>query len=449
MGNLLKFYLKIFLCGISGSFLFIGCANQASNSSFEYVSTEIKKNIGGAITPDFVYGDHQIPPGISLEQGLNEQSAVAIALWNNVAFQADLAQLGVSRAEVLQAGLIKNPNFSLLLPIGPKQVEAWLMWPISEILVRPHRLAVAKLNASRVADNLIQNGLNLARDTQVAFSNLLQVQIALVLAKENSRLLAEISTITQARFRLGDISELEAQQKRIEALNALEQSNRLTHDEKIFRQRLRTLLGLEPSKNFELASVRNSSSFQKDLTALIEMALASRPDLRIAELEIESAGEQIGWEEKKIFNFIVLLDANEINTEVGPGLVVDIPIFNQNEGGIARAKAQLDVAVKRYLAVREKIKLSVSESYTQYLSAQDRLELISQKIIPQQKQKLKLSQQALEKGEISYLSNLEMQHGVIQTKLRQTEAMAEVWKKAAQLGHSIGRPVELLKTQPP
>jgi outer membrane protein, heavy metal efflux system len=440
----LNFFLSVLLVGL----VLTGCANQLPHSSFEYVSTEIKKTIGGSITPDSVYGDGQIPTGIFIDKGLTEQAAIAIALWNNVAFQADLAQLGVSRAEVLKAGLIKNPNFSLLFPIGPKQLEAWLMLPISELQVRPHRIAVAKLNANRVADNLIQNGLNLARDTQIAFTNLCQTQKALSWAKENVHLLNEISKITQARLRLGDISKLEAKQKKIDALNALELSNRLTHDEKTFRHRLRSLLGIEPEKELKLIPPPSNLNFKKDLTAFVEMALASRPDLRIAELEIESAGEQIGWEEKKIFNFIAILDANENKTEVGPGFMVDIPIMNQNEGGISRAQAQLDVAVKRYFAVREKIKLSVKESYTQYLSTRNLLELLTQKIIPEQEQKLKLSQQALDQGEISYLSNLEIQRGFIQAKLRQMEAWADLRRKTAQLGHSIGRPVELLRTQP-
>ncbi len=446
MGRLVKFHLYIALRAFSIGLVLTGCANQISNSSFEYVSTEIEKNIGGRVTPDPVYGNRQIPPGISIERGLSEQAAVAIALWNNAAFQADLAQLGVSRAEVLQAGLIKNPNFSLLFPIGPKQLEAWLMWPASELRVRPHRIAVAKLNASRVADNLIQNGLNLARDTQIAYLNLLQTKKALSLAKENVRLLDEISKITQARLRLGDISELEAQQKKIDALNALEQSNRLAHDEITFRHRLRSFLGIDFEKDLKLVPTTSASNLKKDLTALIEIALASRPDMRIAELEIESAGEQIGWEEKKIFNFIAILDANENNTEVGPGFKIDIPIMNLNEGGIARAQAQLDSAVKRYIAVREQIKLSVRESYTQYISTLKLLELITQKIFPQQVQKLNLSKEALKNGEISYLSNLEVQRGFIQTKLKQTEVLAELGRKSALLGHSIGRPVEFLKT---
>jgi hypothetical protein len=65
----------------------------------------------------------KIPQGISLAAGLSEDDAVAIALWNNAAFQADLAALGVARADLVEAGLLRNPTLQLLLPIGYKQSE--------------------------------------------------------------------------------------------------------------------------------------------------------------------------------------------------------------------------------------------------------------------------------------------------------------------------------------
>jgi len=178
---------------------------------------------------------------------------------------------------------------------------------------------------------------------------------------------------------------------------------------------------------------------------LLKTAYASRPDLRIVELEIESAGKQIGWEEDKVINFIGILDANSVKTEVGPGMRLDIPIFNQNEGGIARAHAELDVAGKKYLAVREKIKLSVLETHTQFLSAKEGFEIVTNKILPQQEKRLNISRQALENGEISFLSNLEVERDWILAKVREIAALADLQRTTAQLGHSIGRPVHLMK----
>jgi len=441
-GLLLKAYQYAFFAWVVIAILLTGCANTIPYPSFDYVSGEIEKNIGAVITPEPVYGEQQIPDGVSLADGLSEQEAVAISLWNNVAFQADLAQLGVSRAEVLQAGLIQNPNFSLLFPIGTKQLESWILLPLSEFKNRPHRLAVARLNASRVADSLIQNGLNLARDTQLAFANLIEAQKTLTLLNEQVQLVSVISDISQKQFQLGDISELESHRKAIDAINALDKKNQIGHDVHIFRHRLLTLLGIE--SDFNLIQ-KNTSYSNEDITTLLDTAFSSRPDLRIAELEIESAGHQIGWEQSRVFNLIGILDANATNTEVGPGISLDLPIFNQNEGGIARAQAKLEVAARKYLAVREKIKLAVLEGHSQFLSAKERFALVTNQILPQQEQRLKISRQALNNGEISFLSNLAVERDWIQAKVRQVAALANLQRTTAQLGHSIGRPVHLLK----
>ena len=71
-----------------------------------------------------------IPPGVVVDDGLTQDEAVALALWNNPDFQVQLADPGFARADLLEAGLLQNPVLSLLLPIGPKQLEATLRWPI-------------------------------------------------------------------------------------------------------------------------------------------------------------------------------------------------------------------------------------------------------------------------------------------------------------------------------
>ena len=49
-----------------------------------------------------------------LQDGLHLDEAVQIALLNNRAFQSLFMDIGVSRAEVVQSGMLANPSFSLL-----------------------------------------------------------------------------------------------------------------------------------------------------------------------------------------------------------------------------------------------------------------------------------------------------------------------------------------------
>jgi hypothetical protein len=59
-----------------------------------------------------------IPSGIRLDDGLTPDEAVAVALWNNAAFQVSVSALGFARADLLEAGVLTNPVLSLLFPVG-------------------------------------------------------------------------------------------------------------------------------------------------------------------------------------------------------------------------------------------------------------------------------------------------------------------------------------------
>lgn len=111
-----------------------------------------------------------IPPGVTLTDGLTQDEAVAVALWNNPDFHVQLANLGFARADLVDAGMLQNPVLALLFPMGPKQLEATLRWPIEVLWERPRRVAAARLAADSVAAVLEQDGLTLVSDVKLAYA---------------------------------------------------------------------------------------------------------------------------------------------------------------------------------------------------------------------------------------------------------------------------------------
>ena len=45
-----------------------------------------------------------LPAGVRIEDGLSREEAVAVALWNNAAFQVSVSRLGFARADLVDAG---------------------------------------------------------------------------------------------------------------------------------------------------------------------------------------------------------------------------------------------------------------------------------------------------------------------------------------------------------
>ena len=185
-----------------------------------------------------------IPPDVDLEDGISRQDAVAIALWNNPDFRLQLTELGFARADLLEAGLLKNPVLSLLFPVGPKQLEATLRFPIEVLWERPRRVAAATHALDRVAAQLEQRGLDLVADVKVAV-------IDLALARDRAQLLdtlaaqlEQIREIASKRLRAGDISALETRSAEIDAARARQDAERAMFELKLLTNILRARLGL-------------------------------------------------------------------------------------------------------------------------------------------------------------------------------------------------------------
>ena len=125
-----------------------------------------------------------------------------MVIWNNAQFQADLAAIGFARADLVEAGLIRNPVLSLLFTLGPKQLEATLNLPIDFLLQRPKRISAAKLDAEIVADNLIQHGLNLTRDVLLAYTDLVLSRQHADIFKLEAELQKEAAEIARKAYNL-------------------------------------------------------------------------------------------------------------------------------------------------------------------------------------------------------------------------------------------------------
>jgi cobalt-zinc-cadmium efflux system outer membrane protein len=131
-----------------------------------------------------------LPPSVDVMDGISSDEAVAVALWNNAAFHVTVSQLGFARADLVEAGLLANPVLSLLFPVGPKQLEATLRWPIEFLWERPKRIAAAQLSLDVAASSLVQAGLDLALSVRVAHADL-------ALALDRQRLAGETAAALQ------------------------------------------------------------------------------------------------------------------------------------------------------------------------------------------------------------------------------------------------------------
>ena len=426
---------------LSIGLVFLGCATHWAKDR-NFISSSIEKKTGSKPGPESKGLFFQLPANVLINDGIDEDEAVAIALWNNAQFQADLLQLGIARADLITAGMIKNPAFSLLFPIGPKQLEWSLNLPAELIWQRPNRVSMAKLNVEMVAENLVQNGLGLVRDVLMGYAGLVQAEQQAEIYEEEVKLQDEIVTIAESRLKVGDISEVEATAIHLEAARTKENLIRSANETELRLLSLKQLLGLIlEDTEISLSPAEYQTDKEMSLDSLLATAYATRPDLRAAELSIEAAGKRLGWERSKIFMLTAVLDANaegKEGYEMGPGLQTEIPLFNWNQGGRSRADAQLEQASKLYLAKKQQIALQVRTAYSNYTASRHILALLKNVTISNAQKASENAEKAYMLGDISYLELLEFRRQLLNARLREVEADANLKRTQAELLFSIG-----------
>ena len=424
------------------SVVWSGCANRKNSSGLTDVSAELQARFNHALNTNANRAaDFSVPPALNVEDGVSETEAVALALWNNAAFNETLTELGFSRADLIQAGLLTNPSFSVLFPLGPKQLEFTATFPLEALWLRPRRVAAARLQTERIAQTLVQHGLNLVRDVRVAYADLWLANERVRLSNAALDVRKRIAQLSEARLRAGDISELEAATARVDALRAEDDTARAGREAAIAEQKLRTLVGFGADEAWRFAFESQQIGKMSSPDELEREALAARPDLRAAELGIEAAGKRAGLAKAEIFALSGILDANGKENgglDVGPGASLPIPIFNHNQAGIARAKAELERAAWNYQVVKQRIRLEVRESHERFALARATLEQWEQTILPPLEATAQQSQKAFELGNVSFLFVQENARELINARARYAEIGAEGRRALAELERSVG-----------
>ncbi len=387
-------------------------------------------------------GQVTLPPGASLADGISEDEAVAIALWNNAQFQEMLVNLDIARGDLLQAGLLPNPLGSYTLGVDNKAYKYMFEFPLEAIWLRPFRINAAEADAERVSHQLSQAGLDLIRDTRRAYNDMQQAKLQRDLWDESLALRRRIATMAQKRLDAGDISKQEANVANLDAL-ATEQNAAQAHFSiQTAEERLRFSMGVgSASGELKLDPLPTPKCHNVDIAALVDKAIQNRPDAQATKSAIRAAEQRsnlslLGW-----FGITGVADATsgrKNGHEFSPGIKGVIPIFNQNQGSIARFTGEEERARRNGQTVAQQIRLEVNQNYMLYRQACTQLDILQTKVKAGVETDLSRMEKAYASGDVPYLMVLQASHVVVDTHLREAQLIGDVRRTAAELERSVG-----------
>jgi cobalt-zinc-cadmium efflux system outer membrane protein len=142
-----------------------------------------------------------------------------------------------------------------------------------------------------------------------------------------------------------------------------------------------------------------------------------------------------------VWTLVGVLDGNGTgaNANAGPGVNLEIPVFNRNQGGIARADAEIERASRQYTAVRAQVLTDVRSSSARVRQAEQAAAAWRTEVVPSLEGELRQAERAYQAGEIPLYVLLEGNRRLLEGRSRLLDADADLQRAAIALERSIGR----------
>lgn len=450
--------------------LLLGCAHVTPERGHDRVARVVHDRIGR----DTGWG--QGPPAedqvaswvhARVAAGLTHDRAVEIALLNSPELTVDYEELGISQADLVQAGLLRNPSLGVEvgLPVtsrGLSELRFSLVQDVLDLFVLPLRKDIARRQFEADTMRTADRALRTAAEADKAFTEvqartqLVQFRQAVVDAARGAAELADkqlqagtISPLVQSSERATlEQAKLELARDQLALLDAREQVNRLLG-----------LWGVDTAWSVA-EPLPELPPEDPALEHLESVAMRQRLDVAAARTQHELLVKAVGLARStRAFGRLeVGVDAHrdpDGPRVIGPNLVVELPLFDQRQATIARLEAQARQQERRLsgLAIAARSEVRLAEAHLRV--ARQIARHYRETLIPLRRAVLDESLRHYNGMFISPFQLLAAKQAEVEAQSGYIEALSRYWQARADLVRAIGggppaaaRPQPLPHTEP-
>ncbi len=432
--------LRIIASAIVCAAFLSGCATIDPKLGFPDVSANVQQRLGMALFwNNGTDLDREAEDKLKaiLGQKLTAERAVQIALLNNRELQGVYADLGVAQADLVQAGLLKNPIFDAVVtfPVsgGRPDFELTAVMSFLDILYLPLRKRVAAGRFEEAKTRVAGAALDLAGKVRSAFFEHVANQQLLELNQSIGQALAASLEVTQRLHRAGNINDLDFARERVRMEGAKLRLRRTEVANRQSREQLNILMGLWGKETGWLTEGRLPDILKDEISfeGFERVAVERSLDLAGQRQRIIAAGDQLGL--SRATALIADLDGGARGERsdgpwaVGPVLQFPIPLFDQGQARTGRAAAELSRAQQDYYALAVRVRATARAVADRLHGERDRAFYYRDVVLPLQELVVKEAQlhyNAMQLGPIDLLRAREQQ---IEAATAYVEALRDYW----------------------
>jgi cobalt-zinc-cadmium efflux system outer membrane protein len=398
--------------------------------------------------------------GAQTLEPVTAEQALAEAIERNLDLVAARYEVPIARAETITAALRPNPalvlggdhlnllppRYSLLNNAGPAEYSARLDYTLERGGKRGLRVEVARA-AESVAELLVVEAVRqLALQVQTTYVEVLRAKADLAVAQEIAATFAEIARINEERVRRGDLAEVEAIRSQVAVLQFETTVRQAELAVATARTRLQVLLGRGPGA--AVADPTDELRRQEGIRTLEDLrneAMRQRPDLEaqrrervrtVADTRLQAANAKV--------DHVIGAEYRRQQGLAGTGNSIGLfwesplPVFNRNQGGIARARQVQLQTEARTLAFEATVRNVVVVAWLTVQNSLRNLERIERTLLPRAREVRDITDYSYRRGEASFLEFLDAQRAYSETRQSLNDSLARLAQSLYELDAATG-----------
>ena len=390
-----------------------------------------------------------------MEIGISRDLTVQKALYNNSHLMSMFEEIGIKKAELVQAATFSNPRFESAFSIPVRkycvdssktktEIELDLTFRLSDIWQVPIKKKIAQENLEETMVNIMQSILNVTAQAKETYYTCLHAQASYNQAKKTYFALNKLNEATERRYHYGYGTELDILQSELDVLDweltmiSKDQEQKRTHIN------LRALLGIDPSVEHIKVTDPLPSSLTElpSLDEIKRMISTHNPVVQIARINVERTYHIINLEHTRIFDNVsagvnYLKDYFIVN-EVGPLFGFDVPIFDNNHANIDKAEREHDKARNELEHTESGVISEVIVILQNYKELQKLIAVYEHNIIPTTHKKIIFAQKLFDSMQAPETTVLEEYITLYKHEQKLIDLYYEVAKVIINLEHTIG-----------
>lgn len=409
-----------------------------------------------------------LPRFYDTQTGVSGLDLINRAVQSNGELVAARLEIEKVRARLVQARLRPNPTLEVeqrsgrfVGSAGEGDLSVGATLPLELFGQRRSRINLAEIEITAREAEISNRERGLAGEVLNQYAEALAALQEIKITENLLELDLQTTRFVQIRVNEGDTAPLELNllQVEVERLRASRELQTGKIEQALTK--LKLLAGMpfeEPLRLREQIDTAVMPQVPPTLETAIEVALRTRPDIRLAQIEEELAAAGLrlvhatakpdvsvttrytqGISQIPIPNFGDVPDRTRTLTF---GISIGLPVFNKNQGAKVEAEIAIRQAQERRLFAERIVRSEVTVAFQRLEAANRALAILQTAVLPRADQNIKTLRAVYELGEIKITDLIAEQRRLLDANRDLTETLTERLRAQADLQTALGVPFD-------